>query len=145
MNIVESLDELNVITKTEVPYFSFENEIHLAHVVDCYDGDTATCIFKHNNKYTKHKVRLFGYDSPELKQSKLLSDEERQQNKLSAYAAKKRLEELILGKNVYLYCYNFDSFGRILADIKLNQDDKKTISQIMIDEGHGEIYSKNNL
>jgi endonuclease YncB( thermonuclease family) len=50
------------------------------------------------------------------------------------------LEELILNKNVYLLCKDFDKYGRILGVVKYNLSDKKTINDIMLEEGHGDPY-----
>lgn len=137
-NIIETIDELNTCEECEL--FSFDKEIHLAKVTKCYDGDTIHCIFKHNGKYSKFHVRMLGYDSCEIKPSKNIEKIKRDEILLKAQNAKKRLEDLILNKNIYLYCESFDKYGRILGSVKLNLNDKKTINDIMIEEGHGYIY-----
>lgn len=137
MNILESVEELDKYD-LNTSEFSFENEIHLAKVVSCYDGDTMHCIFKHDGKYQKFDIRMFGYDSPEMKPSKKLSN--RDQIKEKGELAKQRLEELILNKYVYLYCGKFDKYGRILGVVKLSLDSEKTINDIMVEEGHGYTY-----
>lgn len=137
-NIIETNDELNLYNDCD--FFSFSGEVHLAKVVSCYDGDTFYCIFKHNDNYKKFKIRTYGYDSPELKPSKLIPENERQEIKKKAKAAKYRLEELILNKNIFVFCKEFEKYGRILADIKLTLNDTKTINDIMIEEGHGYPY-----
>ena len=40
---------------------------YLVKVVDVYDGDTITVILINKCGYEKHKLRMYGYDSPEIK------------------------------------------------------------------------------
>jgi endonuclease YncB( thermonuclease family) len=135
--IHENDEELN--NNTLCDFFTFNN-VHLTKVIKCYDGDTIHCIFKHDGKYQKFKVRLLGYDSCEMKQSKKLESHIRDALKLKAKLAKEKLEELLLNKNVYLFCQGQDKYGRILGIIKLNLDCEKSINDIMIEEGFGYKY-----
>lgn len=137
-NIIETEQELDSCGSCQL--FSMNNEVHLTKVVKCYDGDTIHCIFKHNGKYTTFHVRMYGYDSPEMKPSILITEEKRKQIKENAFLAKKRLEELILNKNVYLFCMEFDKYDRLLGKIKSNLNDKQYINDLMIKEGHGYAY-----
>lgn len=125
---------------TKTPYFSFNDEVHLTKVVKCYDGDSIYCVFKHNKKYSKFKIRMDGYDSPEMKPSRKLDDEIREDIKRRAKLAKQRIEELVLNQNVYLFCHDFDKYGRILGTVKINLDDNMTVNEIMVEEGHGYPY-----
>lgn len=136
----ETIDELNTFTDDNVDLFSFNGETHLAKVVKCYDGDTIHCIFKHNQKYSKFHIRMYGYDSPEMKPSTLIDEKTRNEIKDAAIKAKQKLEELILFKIVILECLNFDKYGRLLANVKLTKNDKKTINQIMIECGFSKEY-----
>lgn len=135
----DSDTELNKCT-IDTPLFGFKDEVHKAKVVKCYDGDTIYCCFKHNGCYSKFKVRMYGFDSPEMKPSRQIPNRIRNKIKKRAKAAKKRLEELILDKIVYLHCIDFGKYGRILGVVKLNSDDEKSINDIMIEEGHGYVY-----
>ena len=38
-----------------------------AKVVDVYDGDTITIVIFNKFSFEKHKLRMYGYDSPEMK------------------------------------------------------------------------------
>ena len=138
LDIIETETEL--FECKDCPVFTFDGEIHLAKVVKCYDGDTLHCIFKHNNKYNIFHVRMYGYDSPEIKPSKTIPENERNKIIVSAKDAKRRLEELTLNKNIYLFCKEFDKYGRLLGIIKTNIDDNKSINDIMIEECHGYAY-----
>ncbi len=40
-------------------------------VVNVYDGDTCTVVFRHRGKLEQHSVRMLGYDSPEMKPPKV--------------------------------------------------------------------------
>ncbi len=135
--IYETDKELNSITNCD--FFTF-NDVHLTKVIKCYDGDTIHCIFKFGGKYQKFKIRLSGYDSSEIKQSVNLEQNMKNELKLKAKLAKEKLEELILNKNVYLFCQGQDKYGRILGLIKLNLDSEKSINDMMIEEGFGYKY-----
>jgi micrococcal nuclease len=51
----------------DLPLFSIKNIKCLGRIVDVYDGDTITFVFILNNQLQKHKLRLYGINSPELK------------------------------------------------------------------------------
>ena len=139
MSIKETPEELNEFSKN-TPLFNFNNEMHLAKVVKCYDGDTIHCIFKHDDKYQKFSIRMYSYDTPELRPSKNIPQKERLLEIKKAKEAKKRLQELILDKLVYLECKGFDKYGRILGIVKLSLDDKKSVNDMMVEEGFGKLY-----
>ena len=136
--IIETNDELD--KQQDCIFYTLEGEIHLTKIVKCYDGDTVHCIFKHDGQYKKFHMRLYGYDSYEMKPSKQILEPKRTELKNKAIMAKTRLESLILNKNVYLYCLEFDKYGRILGNIKINKDDLNTVNDIMINEDHGYPY-----
>lgn len=154
--VPETIEELEK-NKYSTKKFSLNGEVHLATVIRCYDGDTMFCRFKYNNEYQIFTIRMAGYDAPEIKLKKNLVDEkghklsEKQKDIMreNAKLSKKRLEELILNKNVYVYCHNFDKYrGRIDADVKIHYNDKQTVNEIMVNEGFGLPYegrTKNQL
>jgi endonuclease YncB( thermonuclease family) len=136
-NIIETIEELEIYD-SNTPFFNFCGEVHLAKVVKCYDGDTIHCIFKISEIYRQFKIRMYEYDAPEMKPSKLLNN--RDQIKNDAIMAKMKLEELILNKYVYLFCKGLDKYGRILGIIKINKDDVKSVNDIMLEGGFGYEY-----
>lgn len=140
MDIIGSRDELCNVDTSVCSLFTLNGEIHLAKVIDCYDGDTFHCVFKYNGKYQKFIVRMLGYDSPEMKPSKKHDEVIRQKIKELAVVSRDKLRELILGKIIYLYTQKFDNFGRLLAIVKLNVDDEKTINDMMVEGGYGVCY-----
>ncbi|ARF09451.1 SNase-like protein [Indivirus ILV1] len=138
IKIIETIDELEKLV--DCPKFSLNGEVHLGKVISCYDGDTCRCIFKYNNEYKTFTIRMYGYDSPEMKPSTSIPEEDRILIKNKALDAKHRLETLILNQYIYIYCMDFDKYGRLLANIKLNIDDKKYINEIMVEEEYGYPY-----
>jgi endonuclease YncB( thermonuclease family) len=119
----------------KVPNFSFESPRYLIRICDVYDGDTCTGIMKFRGVYGKFKIRMMGYDCPELKPP--LTDPNRIKESEAAKQAKQVLSILILNKVVIGQCYGTDKYGRLLMRI---YDRKKDINKIMIDCGYGYPY-----
>ena len=86
-----------------------------AKIVHVYDGDTVHAIFSLPNSSIihKYKLRLAHIDTPELK-SKNTNEIKK------AKEAKKVVEDMILDKIVYLELEGEDKYGRILANIYIN-------------------------
>ena len=121
-------------------YFSFVGKTFFAKPCNIYDGDTFSIIFLHNNNVIKYRCRCIDYDSPEMKPS--LSNPNREKEKTLAVIAKNRFTELLTKHEsglVFVECFEFDKYGRILVRV-YNMIDTKSINEIMIEEGHGKIY-----
>ena len=121
-------------------YFSFVGKTFFAKPCNIYDGDTFSIIFLHNNNVIKYRCRCIGYDSPEMKPS--LSNPNRDKEKALAIRAKNRMTELLTKHEsglVFVECFEFDKYGRILVRV-YNMIDTKSINEIMIEEKHGTIY-----
>ncbi len=121
-------------------YFSFVGKTFYARACNIYDGDTFSIIFLHNNEVIKYRCRCIGYDSPEMKPS--LSNPNREKEKALAILAKNRLIELLSKHEsglVFIECFEFDKYGRILVKV-YNMIDEKSINEIMVEEGHGKNY-----
>jgi len=101
---------LNSMKKDDVEDFSFNGVRKIAKVVDVYDGDSITVIFKFNGNFQKFKIRMEGYDSPEMRSKDLLEKE-------YAQKAKQALSDLILNQLVRLECGKSDKYGRILGKV----------------------------
>lgn len=91
-----------------VPLHSLDGLVKRAKVVDVYDGDTLTAVFYYRRRLTKFKVRLLGYDSPEMRSA---DDDER----ALAQRAKAELARLTLNRIVTLHCGKFEPHGRMLG------------------------------
>jgi len=108
MDIPVNWDMVN----SDVKEFSFHSEEKEAKVVEVYDGDTIKVVFPVQGKLYKFNCRIQHVDTPEI----------RTRNKLEKkYGLKVRdlLREKILGKIVHIICDDFDKYGRLLIDIKL--------------------------
>ena len=124
----------------KTPMFSLENKIKLCKVVNVYDGDTCKVVFKLNNELCRWNIRMTGYDTPEMRPPR--NQPNREIEIAAAKEAKAFLISKIMNENqlVYIKCGKFDKYGRLLGEIFINKNDKKSINQIMIDEGHGYAY-----
>ena len=121
----------------KTPKFNLENCLKVCKIVDVYDGDTIRGVFEHNGVYNKWTIRMYGYDSPEMRPSKKL--ENRLEIKKNAVISRDFLKNLVLDKIVGLECLSFDKYGRVLANIYLDELDV-SVNDYMISNGHGYAY-----
>ncbi len=131
-------NELNKQTVDSCVFFSLSDNVVQAKIVSVYDGDTCTAVFKFKGEYVKFKIRMYGYDSPEIKPSLSLLD--RDQIIANAKKAKKELEKLILGKVVTLKCGEWDKYGRLLGHIYVGELNELYVNDYMIKNGFGYEY-----
>lgn len=120
----------------ELPIHSLKGNIYKAKIVDIYDGDTCTAVFYQYGKFRKYKIRMNGYDSPEMKPS--LKKENRSIEIENAKEAKLQIENKILNKIVTLECGDFDKYGRLLGTIYIN---KLNVNNWMIENNYGYVYN----
>jgi endonuclease YncB( thermonuclease family) len=132
--------------------FNFDGLNCMCRVIDITDGDTIKVIINFKNDYYKLIVRLNNIDTCETK-SKC------EENKQKGLDAKKRIFNLITGKIIdvvdkkyiknelndncyicYIKCYDFDKYGRVLADIYSNEKSNDSFSSILINEKLAYIY-----
>ena len=109
------------------------NKINVwAKIVHVYDGDTVHAVFSLPNSSTiyKYKLRLAHIDTPELR-SKNTKEVKK------ANEAKKVVEDMILNKIVYLELEGEDKYGRILANIFINN---LNLNQYLIDNKYAYRY-----
>lgn len=90
--------------------FSLINQWLIGYCVSVYDGDTCTMNIHSPIGNHQWKVRLIGFDAPELKTRDPLE-------KKHGFACRDMLAELIRGKFCVLHCQSFEKYGRLLADI----------------------------
>jgi endonuclease YncB( thermonuclease family) len=143
---MENFNDINT------PLFSFNGVNGMSRVVDITDGDTIKAIINFKGDYYKIIVRLNDIDTCETK-SKC------EENKNLGIEAKKRLFNLITNKTIdsndkklikqelhnncyliYLKCYDFDKYGRVLGDIYQNENDNISFSSILIKEKLAYVY-----
>lgn len=123
--------KLRNIDEDNVKDFSFDGLRVIAKVVDVYDGDSITTIFKFNGKYQKFKIRMDGYDSPEVRSSDAIEKE-------YGYRARDFLRNLISGKLVRLSCGKSDKYGRILGTVYTLSG--VHVNEFMVSNKHGYPY-----
>ena len=133
---LKELNELKEINDEKLPLFTLDKCIFDAKIVRVYDGDTCFAVFKLHNEHVKFKIRLDGYDSPEMKPA--LDSKNRECEKKSAQKSKEELEKHVLNKLVKLHCGKWDKYGRLLGTIYTNNN--VNINQYMIDNGFGYVY-----
>ena len=160
INIIIIMENFN---DANTPYFSFNGLNCISRVIDITDGDTIRAIINFKDNYYKIIIRLNNIDTCETKSSNI-------KNKNLGIDAKKRVYNIITNKNIenneynntnikkiiknelnnncyyiYIKCYDFDKYGRVLADIYQNENDfnndNNSISNILINEKLAYVYS----
>jgi micrococcal nuclease len=124
-------DYLNPITYEETrPYIP---QVSYCKVIKVYDGDTVTVASRMTgtNIVYRFSVRLAGIDTPEMT-SKNNIEKER------AIFVRDRLHDLVFGRIVLLTNLSMEKYGRILADIYL---DDLHVNQYMIDNKYAYVYN----
>jgi len=134
------------------PYFSFNGLNTIARIIDITDGDTVKVIINFKGEYYKIIIRLFNIDTCETR-SKC------EENKNLGIQAKLRLFNLITNKTIdnnkkdiknelnnnyytiFIKCYDFDKYGRVLADIYKTENDIISLSSILINEKLAYVYT----
>lgn len=149
-SITLNLKEVSLLLKTDpltVPDFTYSGTTYLARLASVYDGDTLRICFVNNGTVIRQKIRMYGYDSPELKpknkdKSRTLKDIESE--KRAANAAKVYLTNLLTDKLFRVYFGDFEKYGRILAIIYLISNKNRlitpSVNQMMINNGYGYPY-----
>ena len=133
--IMEKIERRQLDSLEDAPFFSLNGLQTRAKIVHVYDGDTVHGIIILNKKPKKFKIRMLGYDSPEMKPS--LKQENREEEKQAALRAKNALSGLILNKVVEIQFFDFDKYGRPLAEIYVN---RVKVNDWMVENEHGYKY-----
>ena len=152
--IANSLNYKKVQRYNRFDDLSLEGKEMYGKVLSIYDGDTLTIGINVWGQYLKTKIRMYGYDSPEMKPK--LDVKNREDEIKKAHEAKDYLKDLIGDTNmVWIKFMKFDKYGRALANLYktktgccMSKDLEKSINAIMIENGHGYAYfggtKKNN-
>ena len=123
MGLCQSLESR---TFENTPEFTFEGQHIIGKVVQVYDGDTIWVVIKIRGIYNRVRVRINGIDAPEIKPS--LKVENRNKIIKLAEESKQFLSNLILNKVVTLKCHKYDKYGRLLADVTIENENKEIIN-----------------
>ncbi len=103
-------------------------------VIKVYDGDTVTIASKlpyEKSELYRFSIRLKGIDAPEIKSNN-------EEEKKMANEARDALSKLLLNKYIYLKNLSTEKYGRILADIYM---DNIHINKWMLDQRFAVEYS----
>lgn len=132
---------LKITNEKKIKKFSLKGQKFIAKVVSVYDGDTIVVLIRYRMKTHKFRVRMLGYDSPEMKPRH--DNPNKYAIKEAALQAKMKLLEKIDQKIVKLDCGDFDKYGRLLGTVYLRENCCKSsinINQWMIDNNYGYKY-----
>lgn len=157
-NIHEEMTEEQLVNEFKIydlatPYFSLNGINTHGRLVDIYDGDTLKIVLPVMGQYFKFDIRLKGIDTCEIKSHNI-------ENKNKGLEARKRvctmveeywgncenskldtkkeikdyLKEIVC--IVFVKCYEFDKYGRLLADVYIdyNNMNRQSISEILLSE-----------
>ena len=103
---------------SDVEELSFKNQLIECKVVSVYDGDTIKCVFPLNGKLYKWNCSINGIDT-EIRTKSTIEKELGYKAKFS--------QRKILNKNVMIYCNDFDKYGRLLVNVKIDKIDIKNL------------------
>ena len=143
---------------SSTPHFSLNGQKMWGRVVSLYDGDTLTIALNIFSGVYKFSVRMNGIDTCEIKSKN-------DNNKELAKNARSRLLSLVTGKDltetstwndrrkinnvlnkdiymVWVECFDFDKYGRLLANIYSNEN-SECFSHILIKEKLAYTYEGN--
>jgi micrococcal nuclease len=127
-------------TEENTPVYTYKNLKILVKVLRVVDGDTVDICLLHEEtgKTFKHRVRLYGIDTPEKRplKSNPNRDKEIAAAKLSTQAMKDKMVEN--DHMVIALFYDPDKYGRLLCTFY--GKDGEDINQWMIDSGHAYSY-----
>lgn len=110
----------------------FKNFQEIGKVVNVYDGDSVKIIMPFDNKLYRFTCRLEGIDTPEIRSSSELE-------KTFAKKVRDQLREKAMNKLVSVKCSGLDKYGRLLAIIQLDNEEK-TVNDWLIEEGYAFKY-----
>ena len=119
---------------------NWKNEWHLIQVIDVYDGDTCTVRVRRNGVWCRQKVRMMGYDTPEMKPPK------NQPNREKEIELAKKAREVFIKQTrgpIWMYCHGREKYGRILATFHKKTTFGKeswSVNDWMVSNGYGKPY-----
>lgn len=113
---------------SKTPKFSLKGQQHHAKCVSVYDADTMNVVFPHNGELTRWTIRLYGVNAAEIRGGT-------EETKKAGACARDWVRSQILDKEVWVKCYGFGKYGRLVADIYLNDSfEGPTLSDILLEK-----------
>lgn len=136
-------NELQNVSIDSTELFSLNGQTIIAKIIDVYDGDTVTVIFKVFGKYYKWKCRIMHIDTPEIKKKvKPTNEEEKikfEKEKKRAIIIRDIMREKLLNKIVTLECNKFEKYGRLLVEFNIPETNIK-IHNWLIENNYAKPY-----
>lgn len=155
------IESLISSTNDSIPLYTLDGVMCKGKVVSIYDGDTCTCNLLVSGNIIKHKIRLLGFDSPEIRPK--LSVENRDEIIKNAKIARNYLASLVSDQEINLErgyskkefqslldcnkkiidveCGTWDKYGRLLATFTTDNDGQQLcVNEVMVEKGYGYAY-----
>jgi endonuclease YncB( thermonuclease family) len=132
-------DKLANATPEEVAPRTLAGRVARGKVLSVYDGDTCTCAIEDppgSKVLASVRVRILGYDSPEIRPPRERPGREAEQ--AAGLSARDYLRARIGGKVVVLSFEGEDKYGRGLARVSADGED---VTRAMLEAGHGVPYA----
>ena len=110
------------------------DQVYKGKLLRIIDGDTIeAAIFLGFNISIKKKIRIAGINTPEIRSRK-------ESEKQKAFAAKKRLEEMFVSKDLVIHSKGFDKYGRCIAEVFTSD---LNVGETLIREGYAKKFESN--
>ena len=137
--------KLDNLTFDKTPTFTLEGKKTKVKILKIYDGDTLWLGINLHGRFYKFKVRMMGYDSPEIKPR--LDNPNRELVIQKAKEAKTYLESLVNNRTVDAEFFKFDKYGRPLCNLYIKDTtsilpckNKVCVNTLMVRNNHGYTY-----
>ena len=134
--------QLSKRTMENTKLYTYENRMMWCKVLECYDGDTIKIAIKDRGHWIRLNIRMYGYDSPEMKPLRSVPNRDKIIKK--AKKAKKCLEELILHRVVKIHLGKQGKYGRTLGTVYIDEGGccvpVINVNQWMVEHRHGVPY-----
>jgi endonuclease YncB( thermonuclease family) len=130
-----------------VPFFTLSGISTVARLVDVYDGDTVTCIFPIvKDNYYKFNLRLTGIDTAELKSRDISQKQKALEARhliltyccdtynLKEDCGRRDIQDYLQEQDILVWveCFDFDKYGRVLANVYRYKDKDISLSEILL-------------
>lgn len=128
---------------TTIKEDNWENEWYLVEVIDVYDGDTCTVRVRRNGEWWSQKIRMLGYDTPEMKPPK---DKPLRNEEIAlAKQARQAFCDQVLGKRIWMHSQGREKYGRVLGVFYQTNclggaDRSQSVNTWMVEKGYGKKY-----
>ena len=122
----------------DLDLFSFNGLTLRGKITDIYDGDTMTIVVLFRGEPTKYKLRMLGYDSPEMKPRKTC--EHRDLHKQAGKKVRDYLREKYINKKVWIKFVKEDKYGRLLGEVFDDEQCTDCLNTKLINMGYGKGY-----